>query len=198
MEVILIRHTSVDVPPGTCYGQTDVPLKASFPQEADRTRAELEALLKDRDFCKGGEPSDNVQVAMEPATVDYVYTSPLSRCTRLAEFCGYGNAERDARLMEIDFGEWEMQRFDDISDPRIQEWYADYLNVPATGGESFMILHQRVSSFLDELRMKPWKRVVIFAHGGVLISSQIYAGLIKPEEAFDHQTPHGGIIRIIL
>ena len=26
MEVILIRHTSVDVPPGVCYGQTDVPL----------------------------------------------------------------------------------------------------------------------------------------------------------------------------
>ena len=27
MEVILIRHTSVDVPPGTCYGHSDVPLK---------------------------------------------------------------------------------------------------------------------------------------------------------------------------
>lgn len=24
MEVILIRHTSVDVPKGVCYGQTDV------------------------------------------------------------------------------------------------------------------------------------------------------------------------------
>ena len=34
MEVILIRHTSVDVPPGVCYGQTDVPLKPTFEQEA--------------------------------------------------------------------------------------------------------------------------------------------------------------------
>ena len=34
MEVILIRHTSVDVPVGICYGQTDVPLKESFEEEA--------------------------------------------------------------------------------------------------------------------------------------------------------------------
>lgn len=34
MEVILIRHTSVDVPPGMCYGQTDVPLKPTFETEA--------------------------------------------------------------------------------------------------------------------------------------------------------------------
>lgn len=176
MEVFLIRHTSVDVIPGTCYGQTDVPLKASFPEEAARTKAALE----------------------EYGTPDHIYTSPLSRCTLLAEFCGYGNAERDGRLMEINFGEWEMQRFDDISDPRLQEWYADYLNVPATGGESFMVLHQRVCAFLDELRLKPWRRVVIFTHGGVLLSAQVYAGIIRPEEAFDHQTPHGGIIRIEL
>ena len=32
MEVIFIRHTSVDVPPGVCYGQTDVPLRNSFEQ----------------------------------------------------------------------------------------------------------------------------------------------------------------------
>ncbi len=35
MEVILIRHTSVDVPPGVCYGQTDVPLKPTFEQEPE-------------------------------------------------------------------------------------------------------------------------------------------------------------------
>ncbi len=198
MEVILIRHTSVDVPPGTCYGQTDVPLKATFKEEAARTKAALEALLTGCDSCGGNASSDKAELATGSKTVDHVYTSPLSRCTRLAEFCGYGDAERDARLMEISFGEWEMQRFEEISDPRIQEWYADYLNVPATGGESFMILHQRVCAFLEELRQKPWRRVVIFAHGGVLLSAQVYAGLIKPEEAFDHQPPHGGIVSIEL
>ena len=52
------------------------------------------------------------------------------------------------------------------------------------------------SSFLDELKTKPYQRVAIFAHGGVLICAQIYAGLIKAEEAFNALTPYGGIIRI--
>ena len=35
MEVLLIRHTAVEVAPGICYGQTDVPLKSTFEQEAE-------------------------------------------------------------------------------------------------------------------------------------------------------------------
>ena len=71
MEVILIRHTSVDVPPGVCYGQTDVPLKPTFEQEAAVTQENLKAFLP----------------------FDHVYTSPLTRCVRLATYCGYPDAE---------------------------------------------------------------------------------------------------------
>ena len=45
MEVILIRHTSVDVPPGMCYGQTDVPLKPTFETEAAVTAENLKTYL---------------------------------------------------------------------------------------------------------------------------------------------------------
>lgn len=176
MEIILIRHTSVDVPPGICYGQTDVPLKPTFEQEAAVTMEELKSCLP----------------------FDYVYTSPLTRCVRLATYCGYPDAEKDRQIMEINFGEWEMKPFDGNNDPRLKDWYADYLNVVATGGESFSMQYRRVSRFLDELKKKPYQRVAIFAHGGVLICAQIYAGLIKTEEAFSSLTPYGGIIRIHL
>lgn len=176
MEIILIRHTSVDVPVGTCYGQTDVPLKDSFEEEAALAKAELESY----------------------GPVDHAYTSPLSRCTRLAAFCGYADAERDTRILEINFGEWEMKLFDDISDPHLQEWYADHIHTPVTGGESFMMQYQRVSAFLDELRRKPWKRVAVFAHGGVLVSALIYAGHVTPQEAFAALPPYGGVICIEL
>lgn len=176
MEVILIRHTSVDVPAGTCYGQTDVPLKASFEQEAAVTKSALEAY----------------------GPIDYAYTSPLSRCTRLAEFCGHADAERDERILEINFGAWEMKMFDNIDDPHLQEWYADHINVPVTDGESFMMQYHRVSSFLNELKSKPWGRVAVFAHGGVLVSALLYAGQVKPDEAFAALPPFGGIIRIEL
>lgn len=174
MEVILIRHTSVDVPPGVCYGQTDVPLKATFEQEAAATAAGL----------KQWKPFDKV------------YTSPLTRCVRLAAYCGYPDAECDRRIMEINFGAWEMKPFETNDDPRLKEWYADYLNVAATGGESFAMQYQRVSRFLDELKEKDYRRVAVFAHGGVLICAQIYAGLVRPEEAFSALTPYGGIISI--
>ena len=42
MEVILIRHTSVDVPKGVCYGQTDVPLRDIFEEEASITAQQLQ------------------------------------------------------------------------------------------------------------------------------------------------------------
>ena len=174
MEVILIRHTSVDVPQGICYGQSDVPLKDTFEDEAAATRAELEAY----------------------GPMDHAYTSPLSRCTRLAEFCGYPDAERDPRILEIDFGEWEMRPFDDISDPHLQEWYSDHINTPVTGGESFMQQYGRVSAFLDELRTKPWRRAVIFAHGGVLVSALVYAGRVTPADGFSALPPYGGVISI--
>lgn len=176
MEVILIRHTTVDVPTGTCYGQTDVPLKDSFEEEAAVTKAALEAY----------------------GPIDHAFTSPLSRCTRLAAFCGYADAERDPRLMEINFGEWEMKIFDDIVDPHLQEWFADHINTPVTGGESFRQQCERVGRFLDELRQQAWQRVVIFAHGGVLVAARVYAGLVTPEEAFSTIPPFGGLVKINL
>lgn len=174
MEIVLIRHTSVDVPQGICYGQTDVPVKTTFEQEAAVTKANLQAY----------EPFDKV------------YCSPLTRCVKLATYCGYADAERDNRIKELNFGAWEMQKFDEIKDPRMQKWFDDYLNVPVTDGESFMQLYQRVAAFLDEVRQKPYERVAVFAHGGILLCAQAYAGLVKFEEVFSAITPYGGIVTL--
>lgn len=97
MNVYLIRHTSVAVPQGTCYGQSDVPVKDSFEEEATAVLRQI----KDIRF-------------------DKVYCSPLSRCVKLAAYCGYPNAEREERIKEIDFGDWEMKKYDEIEDPRLQ------------------------------------------------------------------------------
>lgn len=176
MKVILVRHTSVGVPPGTCYGQTDVPLRSTFLEEAEAVHRQL----------AGYGPFDKV------------YTSPLSRCTRLADYCGHADAVHDVRLLELDFGIWEMQRYDEIRDPRLAAWYADYLHVPATGGESFAGQLHRVSCFLDELREKDYRRVAVFTHGGVMACAQVYAGLVRPEEAFGRVPSYGGILPILL
>ena len=38
MEIYLVRHTSVDIPAGYAYGQTDVPLRPSFEDEAEAVK----------------------------------------------------------------------------------------------------------------------------------------------------------------
>lgn len=176
MKVYLVRHTSVDVAPGTCYGQTDVPLRASFQEEAEA--------------CKKALQDTGMRFSR-------IYTSPLSRCTRLAAYCGFPEAERDERLKEMNMGEWEMQRFDEITDPRIQEWYDDYLRVRTTGGESFMDVLARVSDFFDHLDRTSGPALV-FAHGGVLVAAQVYADKVKLEDAMKALPPYGGMVEIDL
>ena len=173
MKVTMIRHTSVAVPKGTCYGWSDVPVADTFEEEAAQTLLRLQGM-----------------------TFDQVFSSPLSRARKLATFCGYPHAIIDDRLKEMNMGEWEMQRYDEITDPALQQWYNDYMHLPATGGESFLMLHARVTAFLDELRQQPFRQVAVFAHGGVIVSASIYAGLFGEADAFTHSVPYGGILEI--
>lgn len=176
MEIILIRHTSVAVPQGTCYGQTDVPVADTFEQEAAATRAELEKY----------------------GAFDAVYSSPLTRARMLAAACGYEQPYVDDRLMEMSMGNWEMRRFDEIVDPHLQEWYDRYLTERTSGGESFQDVYQRVAAFLDELKQKDYRRVAVFAHGGVLMCAGLYASLFTTENMWKNLVPYGGIQRIEL
>ena len=176
MELILVRHTTPDVPKGMCYGWSDVDVAPTFVAEAKDTLKELKKHLP----------------------VDKAFTSPLQRARKLAEFCGFPDAEQDARLKEMNMGEWEMQLYDKIMDPALQAWYQDYMHLPATGGESFPMLYARVAEFLDELINKPYKRVAIFAHGGPIVCAGLYAKLFKQEEAFKYLVPFGGILRITI
>lgn len=176
MDVILVRHTSVDVPKGTCYGQTDVPVRDTFGQEAEETRQALQQYMP----------------------FDQAFSSPLTRARKLAAYCGYSDAVTDDRLMEMNMGKWEMQLYDKIKDPHLQEWYDDYMHLPTTGGEGFPDLYRRVAAFLDELKSKNYRRVAIFAHGGVLISAGLYAGLFNEKSAWDHLVSFGGIQKITI
>ena len=106
MKVTMIRHTSVDVPKGMCYGWSDVPVAPSFEQEATETKKNLNG----KNF-------------------DCVFSSPLTRAKKLAAFCGYPDPVIDDRLKEMNMGDWEMRFYDDIEreDPAIRKWYEDYM-----------------------------------------------------------------------
>lgn len=174
MNIYLIRHTSVDVPAGYAYGQTDVLLRPSFEEEAEKVKESLSGL-----------------------TFDKVWCSPLTRCVRLASHCGYPDAVREDRVKELNFGEWEMKSWEDLSsDPRSEAWFADWINIRTPNGESLKDQYDRVSSFLDEIRKSGMQDVCIFAHGGVLTCARVYAGEYGIEEAFKNVPSYGELIKL--
>lgn len=174
MHLVLIRHTSVAVPRGVCYGQTDVPLAESFPEEASEVKARLSGY-----------------------TFDRIYSSPLSRCLRLAHFCGFGNPIIDSRLIEMNFGEWEMKEYDMITDPRLQEWFDDYINVAATGGESVLDQRRRFLEFIGDVKKSnPNGTIAAFTHGGILINALVTLNGKSYSEMYDSLPPYGAIIEI--
>ncbi len=75
MEIYLIRHTSVDVPAGYAYGQTDVPLKPTFEEEAEEVKKGLSdqspsnllapTIDRDRTVSRRSEPSSRATLMGE-------------------------------------------------------------------------------------------------------------------------------------
>ena len=167
MDVTLFRHTSVAVPSGTCYGRSDVPVSDNFENEAEGVKRQISGIR-----------------------FDAVYSSPLTRCRKLAAWCGYENPILDDRLLEINCGDWEMQRWDEIDDPRLAVWFENWLDFPAGGGESFRQQIDRVAGFLNELKTRPFEKVCIFAHGGILRCALIYSGQLEPQGAFSPELPY--------
>lgn len=174
MKLTLVRHTSVNCEPTICYGQTDVGLADSFPGEANKVRIQL----KSNNF-------------------DIVFSSPLSRCTKLASHCGFSQSRLDDRLMELNFGDWEGKPWDKISDPNLEKWYADWINVRTTNGESFADQLARVKDFVDELKTCQYDEVLIFTHAGVIRCFAVLLGLVEIEKAFsDYKVDYGEVKRI--
>ena len=174
MKLVFIRHTSVNVPKGVCYGNTDVDLAPSFPQEARAVTDKLRTYQLDKTYC-----------------------SPLSRCVKLAEFCGYPDAIRDNRLKEINFGAWEMQSYDDITDPKLQEWFDDYINVRPPEGESVIDQRNRLENFIEEIKSRNKESVIgIFTHGGILINALVAYGNKTYDEVYNDIPPYAAIEEI--
>ena len=140
MQVFLIRHPRPQIEPGVCYGRLDVDCEDPQPVAA--------------------------RLRLPPDTT--IISSPLCRARRLAEALG-PQVRTDARLSEIDFGEWEGRRWDDIERKAIDDWAADVLNFTPPGGESVADLQRRVIDFASDLAGAfSGPHVALITHAGVI------------------------------
>lgn len=168
-----IRHTSVDVRPGTCYGQTDVPLAASYAEEMEAVARQLDRTCMDHVFC-----------------------SPLGRCRRLAgSLFPRHEIHPDDRIKELHFGEWENKNWDEIfCTEEGRYWMDHYLEVSCPGGESYEEFRRRVSSFLNDLPVKCTGNIALITHGGVIRLVKSILENRSMEEVFAAFNPvYGGV-----
>lgn len=108
--------------------------------------------------------------ARRTGTLRLVVTSPLRRCHAVGLWLArWGWPHRvEARLLELDFGEWDGRAWTDVPQAEIDAWVADFADRAPGGGESVAALLQRVSDGLACLQ--PGCAVV--THGGWLSAAQ--------------------------
>lgn len=148
MDIYLIRHTRIDVEPGVCYGQSDIDVPGTFPQDCKKVAAKLPAGYQAFEF----------------------FSSPLKRCYKLASALSNGAVHTDERLKELDFGDWELQKWDDLEGKQVQQWMDDFVNVACPGGESYRQMNDRVIEWWNETVEQDFRSVAVVTHAGVIRS----------------------------
>lgn len=167
--IYLIRHPAVAVPTSVCYGHTDVALAAPAEETGARLRPHLPA-----DFT--------------------LVSSPLSRCLLLAQTLG--NPRTDARLMETNFGSWEMSPYDSIERSLIDAWAADPLGFRAHGGESIAQMAARAIAALEGALAEAPGTLVLVSHAGPLRALAGHLLRLPPTEWMQLDIGYGSLHHI--
>lgn len=174
MIVHLVRHTRVNLPQGICYGQSDVPVMDNWEVDAQHIKQKFDYL---------DEP--------------LVYSSPLIRCRLLAEKLST-RVNYDNRLKELNFGDWELKPWDEISGAEAENWMNNFVITPCPNGESYLDLYKRVKSFLNELSNCHDDEVIIVTHGGVIRAFVCMIQNIPLHKSFEINVNHGQITSLAL
>ena len=180
MDVYLVRHTTPDVASGVCYGQADLGLAESFDAEWVTVIPKLQCLEN-----------------------PVVFSSPLQRCLQLAQRAvdhfNFSSPMIDARLLELNFGDWEMRSWRDIPQGIVGDWTDEHVKQAPPNGESYQDLHLRAKAFLADLaKDRNNKQALIFTHAGViraLVADALNAPL---REASRVEVNYGSVTRIAI
>ena len=178
MDVYLVRHTTPDVSSAVCYGQADVGLAMSFNDEWTTLKPKLAGLEN-----------------------PLVFSSPLQRCVKLAEKAvdhfNFSSPLIDVRLLELNFGDWELKAWQDIPQGVVDEWTDEHVKQAPPNGESYQDLHQRAKGFLVDLESNQnGKQALIFTHAGVIRALVADALNVPLREASRVEVNYGSVTLI--
>jgi len=173
MDIYLIRHTRTATEAGLCYGRSDVALAASFSEDLPALKQKLPELTED---CR-------------------VFSSPLGRCTQLAESLS-AKVTTDERLLELNFGAWEGIRFDAIDPDLLRHWSANFVETAPPHGESFTDLYERIGDFWRDLLQEPFEQVLIVTHAGAIRALLAHVLTLPLANAFQLRIDPGSVHKL--
>ena len=158
MKLWLVRHATVLLAPGSCYGALDVPAETKATQQAAQALA--------------AQLPPGLQIS----------SSPLQRCEQLSQtLCGLRpdlTFKCDARLREMDFGSWEGRRWDAIARSEFDAWTADFAGHTVGGhGETVDAVMTRVGHAFDALPADT--DAVWITHAGIIRAALLLARGIR-------------------
>lgn len=173
MELYLIRHTTPQVDKDICYGQTDLDLAPTFDAEASNIHQKFEQPL------------------------DYIFSSPLKRCSKLAKSFNV-KVQEESRLMELSFGDWEMKKWKNISQPAVNQWMENYITQGPSNGESYEQLKTRVVEIFKGIISQNRKSTGIVTHAGPIRAILSYVLNLPLKDTFTLRVDYGSITKISL
>ena len=174
MQLYLVRHTRPAIASGICYGQSDLDVAESFTEDLNAVRHKLADISPTLSF-----------------------SSPLQRCTKLAEQLQLAPLKTDSRLMELDFGDWEMQAWEAIPRQQLDNWSMTYIDTPPPNGESFSALQQRVIEFIHQLQSQhQGQTILIITHAGVIRALLANVLNLALNEVFKFQLDYGSVTQL--
>ena len=150
MKIYLVRHGQCESNVKGRYNYVDEDINETGIKQAE----DLREKIKDIDY-------------------DIVISSPLVRALHTAEIINVNNRDiiTDERLVERKHGSLEGKSFDTTDR---EEYWNYYTSVKYGTEEGIPDLCNRVKEFLDELKAKSYKRVLIVAHSGVSKAFCVY------------------------
>lgn len=173
MDIYLIRHTKTAAEQGLCYGQSDVALADSFLEDARQLQQKLPEFMQE----------------------SLVFSSPLTRCVQLADRFS-STVTTDARLLELDFGDWEGLRFDAIEACVLQRWTDNFVHAAPPNGESFTDLCRRAGFFWQDLLSREAEQALIITHAGVIRALFTHILKLPPANAFQFRVDPGSVHKL--
>lgn len=192
MEIYLIRHTTPKIDKGVCYGFSDIELAESYRDELNVVSEKITQYLHKN--CLKNEKQEELTI----------YTSPLQRCAVLAkdvkislENYFHPKIEHHKHLKEMNFGDWELKKWEDINKKELKEWTDNFVTAFTPNGESFEQLHKRVTDFWTKnIVSEKGKIALVVCHGGVIRSILCHVLEIPLQNAFSLSIDYGSISKL--